>query len=97
MEEPTPEEEEQLDELTPTLRKQLTEYSGYSDEDIREALWYNYLDPEAALKELKSMFWYPPRLSLSHSHLPPISRILTLSLREVQEERGQEGGAKAND
>lgn len=64
MEEPTPEEEEQLDELTPTLRKQLAEYSGYSDEDIREALWYNYLDPEAALKELKSMFWYPPRLAL---------------------------------
>lgn len=55
---PTQEEEEQMDELLPGLKAQLKDHTGFTDDDVREALWESYMEVEPALKELKSGYIY---------------------------------------
>lgn len=40
--------------LLPAVKAQLTEYSGFTDADIREYLWESYLEVDPTVKELKS-------------------------------------------
>jgi hypothetical protein len=52
---PTPEEEEQIQyQLLPLAKEQLKDFT-IDDEVIKEAIWANYMELEDAVKELKSM------------------------------------------
>ncbi|KAH3679080.1 hypothetical protein WICMUC_001276 [Wickerhamomyces mucosus] len=50
----TPEDEEKINILIPVIKADLQEYTGFSDLDIKDTLWNNYLEIEPTIKELKS-------------------------------------------
>lgn len=50
----TPEDEEKMDALLPEIKAGLKDYTGFTDKDLKESLWFNYLEVEPTLKELKS-------------------------------------------
>lgn len=50
----TPEDEEKIDALLPEIKTAMKDYTGFTDKDLKDALWFNYLEVEPTLKELKS-------------------------------------------
>lgn len=45
-----------MDAIVPIIKDEMKEYTGFTDKDIRDSLWFNYLELEPTLKELKSMY-----------------------------------------
>lgn len=65
-EEMTQEDEELLEEMTPKVRKLMSEFTGFTDEDIKDALWFNYMELEPTLKQLRSEYILCTEVATSH-------------------------------
>ena len=56
----SPEDDEKIQELIPQVKKELSQYTGFTYDDIYNEIWECYMEVDEAISSLKSEFFFSP-------------------------------------